>query len=298
MELMTRLWQRAVRLSGDPDLGLHVGEEIRAGSLHAVAPLVMHCASMREVIEDLLRYHSLVSQGGVFTCEGDSRRKVSIVYRPNALSIPMTRYQVEGIFSALVNFSRWLLDDERMAPESVWFSHTIGHDEGEYRRIFRCPVHFGKGKNVLTFVAEQLRRRIPQADPMLREYHRQIAETLLSDLDANQKIALRLKDFLLRQVERNPISLSAAAAYFRMSQRSLQRFLQAEGVTFKSVIEEVRMEKAHHLLSQSDESLNVVAGKLGYSNTGSFHRAFRRWYRMTPETYRRRKGSCTTLNKT
>jgi AraC-like DNA-binding protein len=67
----------------------------------------------------------------------------------------------------------------------------------------------------------------------------------------------------------------------------LQRELQAEGATFRAVVERVREQVAKRYLAEAELSTVDVAMLLDYSDAPSFHRAFRRWTGMSPGAYRR-----------
>ena len=66
MDVMTLLWKRAVDLTGDHYLGLHVGQKIQLGVLNIVGGLVLNSANVRAAIEQVIHYHlRLVFDGDV-----------------------------------------------------------------------------------------------------------------------------------------------------------------------------------------------------------------------------------------
>jgi AraC-like DNA-binding protein len=70
-----------------------------------------------------------------------------------------------------------------------------------------------------------------------------------------------------------------------MSGRTLQRRLEALGVSYRDLLEEARKEAGRYITS-SVLSIAEVAFMVGYSEPTAFHRAFKRWYGMTPQQYR------------
>ncbi|BAO45079.1 AraC family transcriptional regulator [Thiolapillus brandeum] len=72
-----------------------------------------------------------------------------------------------------------------------------------------------------------------------------------------------------------------------MSFRTLQRRLQQEGHQYSEILLKVRLQQARELLHRTDHNLASIAGKLGYSNTPNFIRAFRHWTGISPGEYRR-----------
>lgn len=82
-------------------------------------------------------------------------------------------------------------------------------------------------------------------------------------------------------------SLSAAAESVRMSERSLQRRLAENGLSFARVVEDVRLEAACRMLGDPTRKIIEIAVDLGYSDSANFTRAFRRWTGVSPHAFRR-----------
>jgi AraC-like DNA-binding protein len=72
-----------------------------------------------------------------------------------------------------------------------------------------------------------------------------------------------------------------------LSPRSLRRKLDQEGTSFRKLLEEERRQLALQLLKNSAMKLDELAIHLGYTDTASFTRAFRRWMHCSPGEYRR-----------
>ncbi len=76
------------------------------------------------------------------------------------------------------------------------------------------------------------------------------------------------------------------AREMRVSGRTLQRRLTAEGVTFQKLMQEARRELARHYLLHSSLELNQTAYLLGYGDATSFFRAFQSWEGTSPGQWR------------
>jgi len=59
-----RLWRRAGRMKPDPLLGLKVGGALPMQASNVVSVLTAHSASVRQALEMLMRYQTLVSASG------------------------------------------------------------------------------------------------------------------------------------------------------------------------------------------------------------------------------------------
>jgi AraC-like DNA-binding protein len=71
------------------------------------------------------------------------------------------------------------------------------------------------------------------------------------------------------------------------SPRTLQRRLEAVGLTWRALRDAVREDEARLLLEQGQRSLPDIAEALGFSDQSVFARAFSRWTGVSPSRYRR-----------
>lgn len=72
------------------------------------------------------------------------------------------------------------------------------------------------------------------------------------------------------------------------SPRSLHRQLKLEGSSYQEILDEVRFERAHQRLRESEVSIKELASQLGYSGSNNFVRAFKRKCGETPGEFRAR----------
>jgi transcriptional regulator GlxA family with amidase domain len=85
------------------------------------------------------------------------------------------------------------------------------------------------------------------------------------------------------------------AAMVRLSglaERSFKRrFEQSTGMSPLEYVHTLRLEEAKHLLETGSDSIESIAGQVGYEDAGFFGRLFRRKVNMTPALYRKRFSS-------
>ena len=78
----------------------------------------------------------------------------------------------------------------------------------------------------------------------------------------------------------------AASALF-ISKRTLARKLKTEGTGFRQIRDKILSQQAASHLSDSQLSIEAIAALLNYHDSANFRRAFKRWFQMPPEQYRR-----------
>ena len=74
-----------------------------------------------------------------------------------------------------------------------------------------------------------------------------------------------------------------------MSGRTLQRRLAAQGVSYQLLLDDARKEAAGRYISDPALAICEIAYLVGYSEPAPFHRAFKRWYGMTPDAFRQKE---------
>jgi len=79
---------------------------------------------------------------------------------------------------------------------------------------------------------------------------------------------------------------SEVARKLGMSQRTLARRLDSEGLTFVGMLKELRLDLAKQDLADRDLSISKIAWLLGYQDVSSFTHAFKRWTGNTPSAIR------------
>jgi AraC-like DNA-binding protein len=107
----------------------------------------------------------------------------------------------------------------------------------------------------------------------------QIDQALMS---AHTDALLGVIRFLDATIEYSRPTARGAAAAASMNLRSLQRRLASCGMTFTEILDEYRQLRAFEYLQNGDHSVTSIAFRLGYSDSGHFTRAFRRWTGSNP----------------
>src|SRR5262249_48691500 len=98
--------------------------------------------------------------------------------------------------------------------------------------------------------------------------------------------ALRVREFLVQQGSPRRIDMETVARALGLSVRSLRRRLASEGKPYSAVENDALAIVAKHLLRDKQRTIHETAYEMGFSDTTTFHRAFKRWTGTTPSAYR------------
>src|SRR5262249_48890495 len=84
----------------------------------------------------------------------------------------------------------------------------------------------------------------------------------------------------------NDTRIETIARRLATSPRTLQRRLSSEGLSYQKLLDDWRKDSARRHLSSSALSIGEIAYLLGFAEPAPFHRAFKRWFGVTPHAFR------------
>jgi AraC-like DNA-binding protein len=280
---MTRFWERAVVMTGDDRLGMHVAlaAPINAFDVHAYA--MLSSPTLRDAYHRACRYQRLINEATELTFREGPRGGVLRHGRPGGASVP--RQPAEFLVTAWLRLGR-LVTGSAWTPTLVFFAHDRPADAREHESVFGTSLRFTSGQTAMHIPPAALRSANPRADPSLVALLDRYASTLLDRQPAFTTLSGRLRAWLVEAHGAGVPAASQAAKALAMSERTLHRRLEAEATTFRKVLDGFRHEKAVELLALRRHSIAEVAFLLGYSELSAFYRAFRRWTSRSPADVR------------
>mgnify|MGYP006186804785 FL=1 len=284
-----QLLGHGLRLSGDQNLGLHLGEAVRPGYYGVLGYLIMSCATLGDALHRQARYAVLVGSLGQVELLDEPPRpglEAQVAHRWQPLLPQLQRHCSEETLAAWVTFGRWVsgLDSE---PSEVRFQHPAPADISEHQRIFRCPVLFEQADNALVYPKRLLSTPLGQADAEMRRMLDAYAERQLAVIRQGDSVLERARTLLATQLGSEAVDLERLAAGLALSPRTLQRRLREAGLSFSQLVDETRQQLVLHYLRDPALELADIAFLVGFSEAGSLARAFRRWTGQSPGDFRR-----------
>lgn len=282
---VSRLWELAVERSGKPHLGLSRALAVAHGNPGVMRYAMLACPTLRAALQLLVRYMNVLSnattsaltdtaEGGWFALghQGGER--------------PVPRQRVEfGMLTVLTNCD-WLTGRELTAL-AIDFVYPAPADHRPYQQAFGCPLRFGQPANRVLLRPADLALPLPARDAAMATLHERLVKDELERLEglSTSHRARRILADALATAEPRREQLAAA---LKISERTLQRRLQAEGTSFQQLLDDTRRELAQQYLRRPGSSLKQVAAQLGFEDPSNLQRACRRWFGESPGQYRAR----------
>ena len=280
-----RALEAAIDVTGNPGLGLQLGQQASSAMYHVVAPLAELAKTLGHAIDMILRYSGILAVG-FEPCLVELRDEGLVALRLPYLvgESRAVRLTAEFAMTGFMRLLRYYLGAQAR-PVSVCFAYRAPAHADDYGPLFAGTERFDQPFTELRFPRAWLERSQLNANRDLHTLLQSHAELELTKLSHNTSVVQRVELLLASSKPRELPSMEVVARALEISARTLARKLQSHGVSYARLVEDRRASAAKLLLRSGRRSIQEVASTLGFADTPAFHKAFRRWTGLTPRQY-------------
>lgn len=281
-----RLVLGALRVTGEPALGLLIGERLLANTHGIVGYAAIQSGTIREALDLLCQFTRLRFSMLSITYEARGQ-EVRVRFVVSGMSGAALRPVLEAVVLSIKN----VLDSMSTGTCDVLevsFPFAAPAHAALARELFGCDVVYGRSWAGFTIPADVLDVPLKFADAEAFREAARICQRELDKLTESESLAARVRRLLLEKQNGFP-SLNVTARLFHMTPRTLHRRLLDEGTSYRELLEGVRHTLAVEHLKNGRLSIEEIAYSLGYSDLANFRRAFKRWESVPPSAYRESK---------
>jgi AraC-like DNA-binding protein len=276
----------ALTATGDPSLGLAVGQQLNLGAHAVIGQTFLACANLTEVLDTLVRYGPLLTgqQARIDHYKDPTANRIGLTLRVASGSRSF-RFTHEAIFSAAQKTLSDLLQTSKVDLE-VSLPYETPQDGTAFKQIFGDHVYFNAEQATLSIPEALTANPLPTSNPTLRSLYDAECARLLADLSDNASCAERTLAALDKLEGQYP-GLNQMASLLNLSPRTYRRRLREESTSFQKILDSIRCNHATQRLRHSDLSVDRIAQQLGFSDASNFRRAFMQWTGESPSQWRR-----------
>jgi AraC-like DNA-binding protein len=268
---------------GDPSAPVRAGAKLQLGDYGLLEYLTTSCNTLGETIACLGRYYPLLIHAEKELVISGDRAEARFRIAPG-LDAPDAIHE----FGLASNFAMSILHlqlEGVQMPLEVCFSHSAPEYASVFSEVFFTKVSFECEHNAIVFPVSMVNHPMRTADPALHAVLKRQADQELAALSDHNAFPAKVRAAIEAELGAGA-PLEAVAARMHISPSSLRARLRQHGSTYSDVLDRLRRDRAKRALRQSQLSAAEVAHSLGFAHAPAFHRAFRRWFGMTPSEYR------------
>jgi len=281
-QVVSRLLADSAKASGVGDFGLRLAARRGLSNLGPVSLVLRGAPTVREALDSLCRYLRLLNtalvtqveeQGGVV--------RISEDLLPHTGDTPEQAMQLA--VGVMVRILQALLGAD-WRPLGACFKQAQPPQPDAFTGFFHCPVAFGAPFNGLLCRAVDLEQPPQEPQPHLAAFARHVLDGAMQQEANSTPVTVRQLVTVLLPSGRCTAQL--VAQHLGVDRRTLHRYLGQGGTRFSVVLQQVRLDMAHHQLRHSQRPLSEVATLLGFRAPSAFSDWFRRSTGGSARAYR------------
>jgi AraC-like DNA-binding protein len=265
-----------------PNLGLELARITPLGASPLLDYLVVTSDTVGSGVRQLARYLRLIGNPVVLDIHDEGGDGIRVQMGSGAAP-----FSLEYV-APLMILHLQAETDGRFAVTSVSFQHSPD-DVDSFERILGCAVWPASSWNGLSVPRDAWHLPLRRRDPVLRQVLESRAADVLARRPRRSGLALEVQRALESRLVGGTARIGACARQLAISGRTLQRRLALEGASYQQLLDEARREAAARYIGEPTLAICEVAYLVGYSEPAPFHRAFKRWFGVTPEVFRQKQ---------
>lgn len=266
----------------DDELHNALGDRLRAGGTNLIVARMLLCDTLHEAVTAYADAWRIVS----------SDMRISVARRASGLSVrwsvsgPKTDLQpllLECTAATFYAIFCWMTDDSLKVLRTVAMKSRSASGSTLLDIVGAPVIH--KGDDVEIVFSPEV-ADAPVVNPSIEEWRDGVHSTIRKLLE--QRTSVQTGGVLAERVRtllQAGHDQSAVAEALSMSTKTLARRLSLERCSFRELANEVKCQRATSLL-HAGLTVESISEQLGYEDTRSFRRAFRRWMSASPSQYR------------
>lgn len=262
---------------------LELGARIPLMAHGNLGSAIMACKDVRTVMTIMERYAAIVLPAVRIALQ-QHRDEVVMEYQISTPYPELNIALVEALIST-TGYNVSLLTGQPFYPKRVCVTFKQPLHWEQYRAYTHCDVEFNADCNALVFSQAQLDQPIRTANALNQRVMLQQCEDELKKVQSHTQLTERIREIISLYLDASP-SIGFVAEKLRVSERTLRRRLNEEGINFRDLLKEIRHETALYYLGKTELRIDNIARQLGYSETANFRKAFKEQSGKSPRQWR------------
>jgi AraC-like DNA-binding protein len=264
-----------------PDIAMQLARQQDIMLLAPLGPLLKDCQNIYDTLNTVIKYLKILVSGYQVEVLVEEKH-VTLTFSMDLPHIQeLVQYQDYAIASAVTVIYGLLGKSYPIRACYFLRNETNQNRLSQYARYYGCPVAFGSRSLSLTIDSAVLGQDV---NHLVKQFNDRISSAITY---RNRNIVDQVSQVISFSLANGASDIRYVAASMHLSSRTLQRYLNTEGTSFRGLLDSVRFNMANQYLKNTFYRLTDIAMLLGYSNLSSFSRSYQRWSGVYPREVRK-----------
>lgn len=268
----------------DDFLGLSLAEDFDLRDLGLLFYVMASSETLGTALRRASRYSRITNEAIVLEYDEAIEPTLRLTYSGVPRHIDV--HQIEFSVVAMVRVAR-ALTRRQFTPKRVSMSHVRFKGRTKFARLLGTDVRFGSTADEIIFPAGSAEWAIVDADPKLNRILRKACEDGLAAHRRAGAYRTKVENTIAPLLPHGQARASVVAKKLGTTERTLERRLAQDGVTFSQVLQDLKASLAIRYLKEDGIPISRIAWLLGFEEASSFSHACRRWTGKSPREFRR-----------
>jgi len=282
------LLERAAQQTNNPFLGMGIALDGRNSALGVLSYMLRNATNIEKALELIQKYIMLVDPGSSTKLLHENNECIWVYKLLNSPPVHCSQSVEWSIFS-FVRMLRLALGDNAWQPMRIYLEHCAPATRQCRPSIEDDNIVYGHDFSGVCFSQAILQHpnSLQDTDQRLLALLESQAKLSIKKLLTSDSLAERICLIISSNLGKKLVTANTVAKELAMSRSTLHRRLREDGTTFHALRENIIIDIAKQSLSSSSIRIAALAQKLGYSDSSSFHKAFKRLVGHRPLVYRK-----------
>ena len=279
----SRACEIALNSVDDANIGLKFGSTLTFTHFGPLGAAMMSCNTIKDILDLIVEFSS-----STFPFEislQDNGETISITEHLPDYFNPTILFHIQTYFAGCIQFFKEVAG---FIPEDLElnfpYAKPVKEALGDYQTYLPVVLTFNTKGTVINVPKSYLKHPLPRYDEISKQVFVTLCREIQQRLSQQEKLSGHISN-LLDAYDVYP-SIEQLAQVLNISPRTLRNRLQKERTNFREILSGHRLQRAKTLLAQANISIELIAEKVGYNDTSSFYRAFKKENQQTPLEYR------------
>lgn len=281
-----RLWCMADEAISDPGFGLTVASFWHPTTFHALGYSWLASDNLAEAFDCAVRYVRIIDTDSQELLRVETTdESYKILINLDGIDPPPADSSVDAALAVLLIMCQTAYGSY-FRLQRVSFQHPAPALPRRFEDLFQARVDFSEAQNALWIDPGLVKEPLATANPELVRINNQIVTDYLAQLD-HSDLGMRVRSKLIEHLPGGHFGEAEIASMLHLSQRSLQRKLRAQGLSFTQLLDITRRDLALQYVRDPQHSFIEISFLLGFTEPANFSRAFKRWHGKSPSRFRK-----------